>query len=96
MEAAWLLHVARLPLGKRERNRKNGLIEASMAKSFSADFTVKCISELLELFGGYGFTRDLKFHVFIAIAEYWKYMKALLVQNTLSRKSYFPGATKDT
>jgi len=93
--AAWLLTCQAANFWENGLNiRDFALKEASMAKMFSTDVAVHYVSEVLELFGGYGFTQEFEIErLYRDVRLLEIYEGATLVQQILISKELFPQMT---
>lgn len=94
-EAAWLLTQS---AARCWDSGDFAIKEASMAKMFSSDHTVRFANEALELFGGYGYTREYEIEkIYRDVKVYEIYEGPTLVQQALIAREIFPslkGATR--
>ncbi len=87
-EAAWLLTCQAAAVWD---TGEKSLRESSMAKLFSADATVNFVNEVLELFGGYGYTTEFEISRLYRDAKLLEiYEGPSFVQQVLVAKELFP------
>jgi alkylation response protein AidB-like acyl-CoA dehydrogenase len=88
VDAAWLLTCLAAATWE---SGESAIKEASMAKIYAADAAVKVTSEVLELMGGYGFSREYDIERLYRDAKLYEILEGgSFVQQTLISKELFP------
>ncbi len=86
-QAAWLMTCL---AAEKWESGQSALREVSMAKMFAADCAVNTVSETLELFGGYGYTKEYEIEKLYRDAKILEMIEgSTLIQQILASKSIF-------